>query len=45
MDSEVEIKSLLNEVGFKKFEMKTFHHGKNIFMNEDASLFLAIAEK
>lgn len=40
-----EIRTLFTEVGFKDIEIKTFHHGKNIFMKEDASLFLATGEK
>ncbi|EMY68452.1 class I SAM-dependent methyltransferase [Leptospira vanthielii] len=43
--TNTEIRSLLTEVGFKNIEIRTFHHGKNIFMNEDASLFLATGEK
>lgn len=31
----------LSEVGFKSIEIKTFHHGKGIFMNQDASMFIA----
>lgn len=40
-----ELKNLVSEAGFSDFEMETFHHGKNIFMKEDASLFLATCLK
>lgn len=36
-----ELKEKLAAVGFKSSDIKTFHHGKNIFMNKDASLFIA----
>lgn len=42
---ESELRSLLEEVGFKNTKIRTFHHGKNIFMKEDASLFLATGTK
>ncbi|MBM9548707.1 class I SAM-dependent methyltransferase [Leptospira sp. 201903074] len=42
---ESELRSLLEEVGFKNIKIRTFHHGKNIFMKEDASLFLATGTK
>lgn len=40
-----DLKSLLTDVGFKKISIKTFYHGKNIFMNQDASLFLSTSFK
>ncbi|MCW7456982.1 class I SAM-dependent methyltransferase [Leptospira bandrabouensis] len=43
--TDLEIKSLLSAVGFKKINKNTFYHGKNIFMKEDASLFLATGIK
>lgn len=36
-----ELKEKLAAVGFKSSDIKTFHHGKNIFMNKDASMFIA----
>lgn len=36
-----ELKHLLSEVGFISTEIKTFFHGNRIFMNQDASLFIA----
>jgi len=36
-----ELKKRLSEVGFKSSEIKTFHHGNDIFMNQDASMFIA----
>lgn len=43
--TDLEMKSLLNDVGFKNIEKKTIYYGKNIFMKEDASLFLATGIK
>ncbi|MCM3162280.1 class I SAM-dependent methyltransferase [Metabacillus litoralis] len=40
-----ELKEMLHEVGFKSVDMKTFHHGQRIFMNQDASMFLASSVK
>ncbi len=40
-----DLKFLLHEVGFKKVEIKTIYHGKNIFMNQDASLFPSSSRK
>lgn len=39
--SHEELKKRLSEVGFKSIEMKTFYHGKRIFMNQDASMFIS----
>ncbi len=39
------LKEILAEVGFKSTEIKTFHHGKNIFANKDASMFIAHSRK
>lgn len=36
-----ELKNYLTEVGFKSTQIKTFHHGKRIFMNQDASMFIS----
>jgi len=36
-----ELKSKLAEVGFKSVEMKTFHHRERVFINQDASMFIA----
>lgn len=35
------LKELFMEVGFKSSTMNTFHYGKNVFMNKDASMFIA----
>lgn len=43
--SHKELKLTLSEVGFKTVETNTFHHGKNIFMNKDASLFISTSTK
>ncbi|WP_456276326.1 class I SAM-dependent methyltransferase [Bacillus sp. AK128] len=39
--SHEELKNILSEVGFHSIEMKTFYHGKSIFMNQDASMFIS----
>ncbi|WP_246838586.1 hypothetical protein [Leptospira stimsonii] len=41
----VDLKFLPHEVGFKKVEIRTIYHGKNIFTNQDASLFLSSSRK
>ncbi len=40
-----DLKNLLSEAGFKSTDIHTFHHGKSIFMNQDASMFLASSLK
>lgn len=40
-----DLKNLLSEAGFKSTDIHTFHHGKSIFMNQDASMFLASSIK
>ncbi|MBE6172479.1 MAG: class I SAM-dependent methyltransferase, partial [Enterococcus faecium] len=40
-----ELREQLKLAGFKPLSIETFHHGKNLFMKQDASLFLAIASK
>ena len=39
------LKRTLSEVGFKSTEIKTFYRGKQIFMNQDASMFIASSMK
>lgn len=43
--SHEELKKRLSEVGFKSIEIKTFHHGHRIFMNQDASMFICSSIK
>lgn len=43
--SHEELKNRLSEVGFKSIEIKTFHHGNRIFMNQDASMFISSSIK
>lgn len=43
--SHEELKEKLSEVGFRSSEIKTFYHGKNIFMKQDASMFIASSSK
>ncbi|WML39539.1 methyltransferase domain-containing protein [Neobacillus sp. OS1-2] len=43
--SHDELKKELSDVGFTTIEMKTFHHGKRIFMNQDASMFISCCKK
>ncbi|TGL64092.1 class I SAM-dependent DNA methyltransferase [Leptospira sarikeiensis] len=40
-----ELKSLFENAGFKNIEIQTFHHGKNIFIGQDASLFISTSLK
>jgi hypothetical protein len=35
----------MRHLGFKVGKSQTFYHGKNIFMNKDASLFMLDALK
>lgn len=40
-----ELKELLSEVGFKDVEIRNFYSGKNIFVNEDATMFISTSRK
>lgn len=40
-----ELKKLLVEVGFKDVEIRNFYSGKNIFVNEDATMFISTSRK
>jgi ubiquinone/menaquinone biosynthesis C-methylase UbiE len=40
-----ELKETLSEVGFTSTVIKTFHHGKRIFMKQDASMFIGSSMK
>ena len=39
--SHGELKKILSDIGFKSSEIRTFYHGKRIFMKQDASMFLS----
>ncbi|WP_413381910.1 class I SAM-dependent DNA methyltransferase [Alkalihalobacillus sp. 1P02AB] len=43
--SHDELKNILIEVGFKSIEIKTFYHGHQIFINQDASMFISSSIK
>ncbi|MFS0559645.1 methyltransferase domain-containing protein [Terribacillus sp. 179-K 1B1 HS] len=43
--SHDELKDTLSAVGFKSTEIRTFHHGNRIFMNQDASMFISSSIK
>ncbi|WP_339148498.1 MULTISPECIES: methyltransferase domain-containing protein [unclassified Sutcliffiella] len=43
--SQEELKQLLSETGFTSITMKTFYHGKGIFMKQDASMFISTSVK
>lgn len=43
--SHEELKKELSGVGFKFIDIKTFHHGNRIFMNQDASMFISSSIK
>lgn len=40
-----ELIRLVKQAGFSSAKSKTFYHGRNMFMNQDASLFILNAEK
>ena len=40
-----ELKRLLSEIGFQSSEIRNFHHAKDVFMNQDADVFIAISQK
>ena len=40
-----ELKGQLSEGGFKSTEIRTFHHGTQLFMKQDASMFIASSRK
>ncbi len=41
----MDLKSLLTDAGFNTVKIRTFYHGKNIFMNQDASLLISTSLK
>lgn len=43
--SHEELQNRLSEAGFHSIEIKTFYHGKKIFMNQDASMLLVTTIK
>lgn len=43
--SQEELKNKLKEVGFKTTEIRTFHHGRRIFIKQDASIFISSSIK
>lgn len=43
--TQTEMETALSSAGFNTIGMTTFYHGKNIFMNKDASMFIATAKK
>lgn len=40
-----ELIALMTKIGFKEIKSRTFYNGKNIFMNQDASLFILDSKK
>lgn len=40
-----ELKKTLSKVGFTAIEIKTFHHGENLFMKQDASMFKSVSTR
>ncbi len=40
-----QLKKLLSDVGFISTDMRTFYHGENIFVNQDASMFISTSVK
>ncbi|WP_080875912.1 class I SAM-dependent DNA methyltransferase [Oceanobacillus timonensis] len=43
--TEAEVKDALSYAGFRDINKHTFHYGSNIFMKQDASLFIATSTK
>lgn len=43
--SQQELEEKLCNAGFKPIERRTFYHGEKVFVNEDASLFIANSRK
>lgn len=43
--SHEELQNRLSEVGFKSSKIRTFYHGKRLFMNQDAAMFIASSIK
>ncbi|MGG5341645.1 class I SAM-dependent methyltransferase [Enterococcus sp. AZ192] len=42
---QAELKAELEKIGFQTVQSKTFYHGEELFMRQDASMFLLRAEK
>lgn len=40
-----ELKEMLSDVGFTSIDIRTFHHGKQIFAKQDASIFISSSTK
>ncbi|WP_430603348.1 hypothetical protein IGJ02_000753 [Enterococcus sp. DIV0724b] len=43
--SQIELRKQVEKAGFKSVSSRTFYHGQNIFMNQDASIFSLDAKK
>ncbi|SER54502.1 Methyltransferase domain-containing protein [Gracilibacillus ureilyticus] len=43
--SHEQLRKILSEVGLETIDLKTFYHGEQIFMNQDASLFICTSIK
>jgi ubiquinone/menaquinone biosynthesis C-methylase UbiE len=43
--SHDELKQILSDVGFDSIDIKTFYYGNQIFMNQDASMFISTSVK
>lgn len=43
--SHKDLKKTLSDIGFTSIQIKTFHRGNRIFMNQDASMFIASSIK
>jgi ubiquinone/menaquinone biosynthesis C-methylase UbiE len=39
--NHIKLKKMLSKSGFSSVQIRTFHQGKGIFMNQDASLFIS----
>lgn len=43
--SHEELNKMLSQVGFTSIDVRTFYHGKRIFMNQDAAMFICSSIK
>lgn len=43
--NQTELMDMMTEIGFAHVQSETFYHGSNIFMNQDASMFVLNARK
>ncbi|MGN7470673.1 class I SAM-dependent methyltransferase [Brevibacillus sp. SAFN-007a] len=42
---QAELAALMTKIGYRQIQSKTFYHGRNIFMGQDASMFVLDSQK